>query len=94
MAMRGRSTPTVLSEIWIDEGSCGQSQLESFLEDRDKVCLESNSLRHTKRWELRMFQRFLWQSEGWSSQEIRPKSRGQKLPSGFTDVGFDIGFCG
>ena len=62
MAMRGRSTPTVLSEIWIDEGSCGQSQLESFLEDRDKVRLESNSLRHTKRWELRMFQRFLWQS--------------------------------
>ena len=47
MAMRGRSTPTVLSEIWIDEGSCGQSQLESFPEDRDMVRLESNSLRHT-----------------------------------------------
>ena len=47
MTMRGRSTPTVLSEIWIDEGSCGQSQLESFPEDRDMVCLESNSLRHT-----------------------------------------------
>ena len=48
MAMRGRSTQTVLSEIWIDEGSCGQSQLESFPEDRDMVRLESNSLRHTK----------------------------------------------
>ena len=47
MAMRGRSTPTVLSEIWIDEGSCGQSQLESFPEDRDMVRLESNYLRHT-----------------------------------------------
>ena len=45
--MRGRSTPTVLSEIWIDEGSCGQSQLESFPEVRDMVRLESNSLRHT-----------------------------------------------
>ena len=45
--MRGRSTPTVLSEIWIDEGTCSQSQLESFPEYRDMVRLESNSLRHT-----------------------------------------------
>ena len=91
MAMRGRSTPTVLSEIRLDEGSCGQSQLESFLEDRDKVRLESNSLRHTKRWELCNFSGSQWVGV---AKKYARRAEGKKLHSGFTDVGFDIGFCG
>ena len=81
MTMRGRSTLTVLSEIWIDEGSCGQSQLESFQEDRDMVRLESNNDFSGSQWVG-------------VAQKYARRAEGKILPSGFTDVGFDIGFCG